>query len=504
MLFHSQEFLFYFLPLVLVIFYLFKATRLDAISLYFLITASLFFYAYWKVEYLLLLLSSILINYLLGGWLCKRPDKKAMISGVVFNLLLLGYFKYLTFSVNTFNYLTDSNFISPEVILPLAISFFTFQQIAYLVDAYQQKISNHNIRDYFLFVSFFPQLIAGPIVHHHEMLPQFKKESSRKEWGMNMAVGLTLLSMGLFKKAILADSVAPYSDEVFNMAESGETVTMLAAWSGLLAFSFQIYFDFSAYSDMALGIARMFGIKLPVNFYSPYKAKSISEFWSQWHMTLSRFLKEYLYIPLGGNRSGHLRTFLNLFITMFLGGLWHGASWTFVVWGVMHGVFLIIFHASKTLGLRVFDIFPKFFQNTLRCGLTMFAVMNTWVFFRADSFSSALALLQGMYGFNGLVLPEKYMLFNFFSLLPVTFHSVPGFFGLKQLMLLAALGGVIWFMPNTIQMIGKFDAALEGDLKPLKNQIWQPKLSYGIAMGFIFFIGVSLLWKVEEFVYFQF
>jgi alginate O-acetyltransferase complex protein AlgI len=333
MLFNSYTFIFIFLPITLLVFFSIGGKGHHRIAIAWLVAASLFFYGWWNPAYLSLILGSILFNYAVGVALsnlqaqssASHLTKKIILSfGILVNLFLLAYFKYANFFVDNLNSLSGSNFHLQTIILPLAISFFTFQQITYLVDAYKGETREYNFLHYCLFVTFFPQLIAGPIVHHREMLPQFVKNTIYKFNHQHLAIGLTIFFIGLFKKVVLADGVAVYATPVFEAAEQGVMLTFFEAWAGALAYTFQLYFDFSGYSDMAIGIARMFGIRLPLNFNSPYKSVNIIEFWRRWHITLSRFLRDYLYIPLGGNRKGKFRRYINLMITMLLGGLWHG------------------------------------------------------------------------------------------------------------------------------------------------------------------------------------
>ncbi len=327
MLFHSYTFLFLFLPLVFRTFlYLEEKKQQKELALAWLVIASWFFYAWWQPIYLLLLLLSTLFNFGVGWGLQSAPGKSLLVFGVSGNLALLGYFKYATFFLHTTNTLFDTAFSPLPIVLPLAISFFTFQQIAWLVDVYRGQVTEYSLLHHCLFVCFFPQLIAGPIVHHNEMMPQFSVRRERSQRQRDVEVGLTIFCLGFLKKVALADPAAVYADPIFAAAAQGEPISFFEAWGGTLAYSFQLYFDFSGYSDMAVGLARLFGIRLPVNFFSPYQAASIIEFWRRWHMTLSRFLRDYLYIPLGGNRSGLTRTGLNLLTTMGLGGLWHGAD----------------------------------------------------------------------------------------------------------------------------------------------------------------------------------
>ena len=332
MLFNSFEFIFAFLPVVVLLVWAFGRFASFQAVVAVLVAASLFFYGWWNPVYLLIIVLSMVINYQLGKRLSKRKEKPLLYVGVLLNLFSLGYFKYTDFVLDNVNLLLESPIPLPNVVLPLAISFFTFQQVAYLVDSFRGETVEKHPLDYALFVTFFPQLIAGPIVHHKEMLPQFAKGHASIT-AKNMGIGLSIFAMGLFKKAVIADGIAGYANIAFVTVDTGGTLDFFAAWAGALAYTFQLYFDFSGYSDMAIGLARMFGIVLPLNFYSPYKAVNISEFWRRWHMTLSRFLRDYLYIALGGNRNGNLNRYRNLFLTMVLGGIWHGAGWNFLIWG---------------------------------------------------------------------------------------------------------------------------------------------------------------------------
>ncbi|MDY6896734.1 MAG: MBOAT family protein, partial [Cyanobacteriota bacterium] len=392
MLFNSLEFIFLFLPITLLAFFQIGKTGNYRFAIAFLVAASVLFYGWWNPPYLILLIFSLIFNYFIGSALSNKFkiyfSKKLLLTlGIIVNLALIGYFKYANFFLSSVSGLVGKNFDIENIVLPLAISFFTFQQIAYLVDAYKGETKEYNFLDYCLFVTFFPQLIAGPIVHHKEVMPQFADKSTYRFNLENMAVGMTIFSMGLFKKVVFADNIAVYATPIFKAASEGVAPALFEAWIAALAYTLQLYFDFSGYSDMAIGIARMFGIKLPINFNSPYKAISISDFWRRWHITLSNFLRDYLYIPLGGSRKGEIRRNLNLLITMLLGGLWHGAGWTFVFWGGLHGTYLVINHQYRSLRKRLGHDLRN--TNWLDRGfgwlITFVAVVIGWVFFRAES-----------------------------------------------------------------------------------------------------------------------
>lgn len=334
----------------------------------------------------------MIFNYQLGKVVSK--SRSLLILGLVCNVGSLVYYKYLDFFIFNFNFLFDTQISYLKLQLPLAISFFTFQQISYLADKYSHKVHCNSFLEYSLFVTFFPQLIAGPIVHHSEMMPQFNK-SHIDVGNDDIARGIYLFTIGLFKKTFIADQLQTWVTVGFDQST---TLTLFEAWAASLSYSFQLYFDFSGYTDMALGIALLFGIHLPLNFNSPYKAKDIQDFWRRWHMTLSRFLRDYIYIPLGGNRCSELRVNLNLFLTFFIGGLWHGAGWTFLFWGVLHGVALIVCRQWKRFGMALPNLPSKV--------ITFLFVNFAWIFFRATNWEDAIKVIRGMVGLNGVTLPN--------------------------------------------------------------------------------------------------
>lgn len=384
-----------------VIYFYLNSKRLILGAKIWLVVGSLFFYSYWNVIYLPLILLSIFVNYGVGLSLVNhekiRISSKTILSfGIVFNLGLLGYFKYTDFFLDNFNGIFGTNIPLPHIILPLGISFFTFTQIAFLVDAYKQEAKEYSLINYMLFVTYFPHLLAGPILHHKEMMPQFASKYNWVKNYRNIALGLFIFSIGLFKKVVIADTFAVWANAGFDTAT---TLNLIEAWATSLSYTFQLYFDFSGYTDMAIGISLMFNIKLPINFNSPYKALSIQDFWRRWHMTLSRFLRDYLYIPIGGNRKGNVRTYVNLITTFLLGGLWHGAGWTFIIWGLLHGIALAIHRFWQSLGFRMNKILAWF--------ITFNFINITWIFFRAKDFESAMKVLGSMFSFDNIVLPEK-------------------------------------------------------------------------------------------------
>ncbi len=514
MLFNSYVFILLFLPLSLALFYGLRQKNHEW-ALSSLVLTSLFFYGWWNPPYVIIIVCSMVINYgvgrLLSGESAANVRKLILVLGVSGNLALLIYYKYVDFFIGTINGITGSELATLNIFLPLAISFFTFQQVAYLMDAYRGEAREYNFLHYCLFVTFFPQLIAGPIVHHKEMLPQFMGKSSLN-LVENLGVGFTIFFMGLFKKVYIADNISVYATPVFKAADSGVAVTFFEAWGGALSYTLQLYFDFSGYSDMALGLARMFGVVLPLNFFSPYKSRNIIEFWRRWHMTLSRFLRDYLYISLGGNRKGLVARYRNLFLTMLVGGLWHGAAWTFVFWGALHGVYLMICHTWVALtrplhNNAVFDRMTKPFSYAL----TFLAVVVGWVFFRAETFAGALTILEGMAGLNGIVVhPESEQLASLITQLGINVELssyATRFVEESTARWIAVSLFVVWFMPNTPQWMSRIKVCLDeqGMLENCKTRIlWQPNLRWAIAVTFLASVALLNLNEVSEFLYFQF
>ena len=450
-----------------------------------------------------------------------RRARLFLTLGIVVDLCVLGYFKYTMFVVNSWNDAFGTGWNVGFIVLPLAISFYTFQKIAYLVDAYRGKVVRHDFLNYCFFVMFFPQLIAGPIVHHSEIIPQIEKGTTQW-WNLDrLAVAVTYFSIGLFKKAVIADGIAAYSTPVFNAVAQGEQLSLIASWVGALAYTFQIYFDFSGYSDMAIGLALLFGLRLPTNFASPYKSLSIIEFWRRWHMTLSRFLRDYLYIPLGGNRHGSTRRYLLLIITMVLGGLWHGAQWTFVIWGLLHGLYIAINHFWRFLvaafGLR--NRIPTVYDRPLKVfswGLTFLCVVVGWVFFRSSSFDQAIEFLRAMAGLNGFLLPDAYraILGDFAqTLTAIGIRFVPGDLAYVDpfgLLVLVILLGLTTLMPNTQQLMSKGYEPLSPDPVVHFGQSiiariqWRMAPLGAIAAGTAMALSLFGVYGEHEFLYFQF
>ncbi|MCT7984127.1 MBOAT family protein [Laspinema sp. A4] len=529
MLFNSLEFIGVFLPLALWLFYQLGKRGYYLWAITALVVASLFFYAWWNPPYLLLLIFSIGINYTIGlalerdeigGFIVNK--KIILIIGLAANLAIISYYKYFDFFINNLKFILPiESHQSLDLILPLGISFFTFQQIAYLVDCYRGEVGKYSLLKYVLFVSFFPQLIAGPIVHHKDLIPQFYNRLIYKFNYKNFAIGCTIFIIGLFKKMVFADNVARYANPIFNAAAQGTRIQFFEAWGGAIAYSLQLYYDFSGYSDMAIGAALLFGITLPLNFYSPYQATSIIEFWRRWHITLSSFLRDYLYIPLGGNRHGEFRRQINLMITMLLGGLWHGAGWTFVLWGGLHGIYLVINNqwraiCKKWRGDRQSNPgWTRFISG----GITLIAVIVAWVFFRANNLDTALLLVQGMMGENGISIPlaianKLGFIKAGLASLGITFKS----FGGEQFIWTYIWGLILLIIallcPNTYQLM-KGDNPLQTqelifskipEISPLKFLAWQPNFIWAIIMGIATFILLKTFLGVpeSEFLYFNF
>jgi alginate O-acetyltransferase complex protein AlgI len=491
MLFNSYGFIFLYLPVVLLGF--FQLARINhAFAAGWLALASLFFYGYWNPAYVGLLLGSISCNYAFGLWIAKagvRQEaarrKRLLIVAVAANLLLLGYYKYANFFMGSVNSLAGSHLSLGEIILPLGISFFTFTQIAFLVDTYQGKVKEYNFIHYALFVTYFPHLIAGPVLHHKEMMPQFALPKNYWINWEHVADGLMLFVLGLCKKTLLADSLAPYANAIFDGVQRGAMPTIYEAWAGALAYTLQIYFDFSGYTDMALGIALMFNIRLPINFYSPYKATSIIEFWRCWHMTLSRFLRDYLYIPLGGNRKGKLRRYVNLMATMLLGGLWHGAGWTFVCWGALHGIYLMVNHVWREIfPAKAARWIPSWLPGLSGGALTFIAVVAAWVVFRSGDIAQAAMMLKAMFGLEAR--PISLAEVTHGQLLTITDLSGRDLFKL----LVFALAWV-WLLPNSTRM--KF---IQGN--------FVLALAQAIAVVYFLYLAIDQFGSYSPFLYFQF
>lgn len=534
MVFSSPEFVFGFLPIVLLL-YVVARQHLGRIgTIQFLIAASVFFYGWWNPAYVLLIGGSIVFNWVISRRLQRdNPYRRSfLVLGIAANVLLLGYFKYTNFLIENVNWIAGAEWQFARILLPLAISFFTFQQLAFLADSYSGDTSKYNFQEYALFVVFFPQLIAGPIVHHTEMLTQFSKAEAFSVRWLNLSVGLTVFSIGLFKKVVIADSLATVADPVFAAADSGQPVPFFDAWFGALAFFFQVYFDFSGYSDMALGLARMFDIRLPLNFNSPYKARNIIDFWQRWHITLTRFLTDYIYSPLSLNYmrkgimagDGPVLLFMRaaavpLFITFLVSGFWHGAGWTFVIWGMFHFVGMALARGWQEAKLPPLPY-------VVGWSLTMLLVLLSLVFFRAASIPAAFALLDSMSGAGEIYLPRSIQdimpflrHFADFSRFHVvftdgTFSGNDQFAPLRIALLIVASGGAICLLlPNCAQLFSRFSLVVDRrmpiwTLPRLRIAlVWRPSVAWSAAAGLAFSVAVSFMLNLEEakeFIYFQF
>ncbi len=496
MLFSSFTFLFQFLPAVILAFAVARRHSPRA-GIVVLVAASLLFYGAWHPIYLLLLLSSVIVNFSFGLAMEKPHRRRALgMVGVSINLLVLCFFKYTNFIFDAFHGLSGISFPLFDIVLPLGISFFTFQQIAYLVDVMRGAPVERDLVSYTLFVCFFPHLIAGPLVHHAEMIPQFKRGRTGRS-ALLAARGWAIFVAGLFKKVVIADNLAQFVNPVFAHVDAGGAVTPQWAWLAILAYTLQIYFDFSGYSDMAIGLGLLFGIRLPINFRSPYRATSIIEFWRRWHITLSRFLRDYLYIPLGGNRLGEHRRYVNLLLTMLLGGLWHGAGWNYLVWGGLHGVYLCVNHICRTGKPRV--------SNTLvgqAAGWTstFLAVVVAWVFFRAKTLAGAQQMLHGLVGLGAGSEP-------FVSPGIVRVMDLPILVGGEKLLLigcsavLLALGSAL-FLPNVSQLFGYREYRRRPEHRPIVN--WRPNFAWALLVAGALVVSLFGMWQRVEFLYFQF
>lgn len=506
MLFNSFEFLFLFLPITLLIFYFLLKNNYKKALTPWLAIMSLLFYSWWEIKFTLILLVSICFNYLIAYFMSKMSfNKKRKLTlgfGITVNLLLLAYYKYFNFFIENIDHFLGLSIPLYSIVLPIGISFFTFTQIAFLVDVYRGFVAEYRFVSYVLFVTFFPHLIAGPILHHKEMMPQFEdKQFFSVNW-QNICIGSVIFFLGLFKKTVIADNIAIYANPVFNAAAQGILPDFFSAWIGALSYSLQLYFDFSAYSDMAIGISLLFNIKLPVNFFSPYKATSIIDFWRRWHMTLSNYLKNYVYIPLGGSKEGQNKHLINLMLTMLIGGLWHGAGWTFIFWGFLHGAFLITNHLWRKLKITI----PSAFSWLI----TFISVVVAWVFFRATTLNEAIIIIKGMVGLNGVYLSEKLLakysfLANFSNYLnPHQLVPIP-----KAIITLLLLIIVIKALPNVLEFTAIYKPALRLSKQNIETKLskylfYKPSYIYSIVIAIIAVFSILSISKTSEFLYFQF
>ncbi len=541
MLFNSYEFVFFFLPLTALVFYT-LGRRSKPFAIGWLILASLAFYAWWRPLNVALIAPSILINYGMARLLLRwsgerrpRASRALLIAGITFNVLFLGYFKYANFLVGAIDDVAGTHYVIDNIVLPLGISFITFQKIAFLVDVASGRVKEFTLRDYCLFVLFFPQLIAGPIVHYREVMPQFQAATCRFD-ASAVSVGATLFIAGLFKKVVLADSISPMVSSIYHDAAAGHPITMIYAWMAAIGFTLQIYFDFSGYSDMAIGIARLFGIILPANFNSPLRARSMIDFWLRWHMTLTRFLTAYVYNPMSlwltrrrmarglkgmGGKNTTPGAFISLLmiptlLTMCISGLWHGAGYTFIFWGFLHGMFLSINHLWTVLTRR---FWPTLAQHPRLVAppaflLTFFAVVSAMVFFKSSTMAAAWNLLAGMIGRHGIALPAATLvhlgsLTGILKTLAVQVAPPDLQFGALARWI-AGLLAIAWFSPNTLQILASFTPASGVDLQtPYKNGPalhlhWSTSVLWTVAVAATAVFAVLHLGGISEFLYWQF
>ncbi|ALS77853.1 acetyltransferase [Planococcus kocurii] len=480
MIFNSFEFIFLFLPIVWILYYVLGRIHIPFAKTW-LLVASLFFYGYWNPAYLPLILISMLLNYAIGAFLGRDRGgvyrRGILTAGILFNVLLLGYYKYYDFFVENINVVFGEDLVLKNILLPLAISFYTFQQIAYLVDSYRLETKEYNFLNYGLFVSFFPQLIAGPIVHHRQVMSQFSSKDSYRIVYENISKGLLIFAIGLFKKVAIADQFAEWANQGYGNVGS---LTFVDSWFTTLSYTLQLYFDFSGYSDMAIGLALLFNIRLPLNFNSPYKALDIQDFWRRWHITLSHFLTTYIYIPLGGNRKGPTRTYLHILIIFFISGIWHGAGWTFLIWGALHGFASVICRWWKGTGHRM--------NNVSAWIVTFLFVHLAWVFFRALTLADALTVLKAMFGFNGFYLPSGLASLvpsideNWLLKLPFSASSI-------EVALTLAIGlALAFFAKNSVEIMEQK----------------QRNTRMAVFIAVLLFYSVMQLQQVSEFLYFNF
>ncbi|MGB8434934.1 MAG: MBOAT family protein [Burkholderiales bacterium] len=523
MLFNSVPFIFLFLPITFAGFYLVARTS-HALAAGWLTAASLFFYGWWNPVYVGLLLGSILFNYVLGMRIGKAraaghlaQAKLMLYVAVAGDLALLGYYKYANFFLENVGELVGTSFAHAEIILPLGISFFTFTQIAFLVDTWQGKVQEYRFVHYCLFVTYFPHLIAGPILHHAEMMPQFAQRETYRLQAENIAVGLTIFIIGLFKKVILADGIGPYVGPLFALPGTGVEPTLVEAWGAVLAYSLQLYFDFSGYSDMAIGLSRLFGVRLPLNFNSPYKAINMSDLWQRWHMTLSRFLRDYVFVPLGGHRKSAARRYYSLVVTMVLCGVWHGAGWTYVVFGLLHGFYLAVNqvwrtvrkHRDRRLGRKRGR--STWWGRATAILLTFACWLVGLALFRAANMTDAIMILKGMFGFNGFALPGA-LLARLGDVGPwlaahgVDFSEGRGLVRGGLIYWMVILLAIAWFAPNTQQIMARFRPALviPRDLQPARLLLWRPGAVAAAIAAAVAFAAIVNLHRNSEFLYFQF
>lgn len=485
--FHSYSYIFAFLPLVVIVYSFLNSRHSSFSARLWLFLASLFYYGSLSPWSLPVLGLSVIINYFVASWLLKRGveeryRKSVFIIGVAFNLILLGFFKYTNFLILNFNELLSTDFHLFGVILPLGVSFFTFMQLTFIVDCYRLNIKECNISSYSLFCTFFPYIVSGPITRYKEIVPQLDQNIKKGLDWKNTSQGLYIFALGLFKKIVIADSLALWVNNGFDKAAS---LNFFEAWATSLCYTMQLYFDFSGYTDMAIGTALMLNISLPLNFNSPYKALDIQDFWRRWHITLSRFLRDYIYIPLGGNKGGEFSTYRNLLLTFILGGIWHGAGWNFVLWGALHGLGLIVHRVWRKTGIQM--------HKALAWFITFNFINICWVFFRAQDIKSAVKVLRGMFCPDSIPLPNFLLqklefIRNISLFIPVKnpFRAIDGSYEMIILLLLSF----------AIVLLFKNSQEYSQVLTPSK------KTKYFILL--VLFYSVLEMGKLSRFLYVQF
>jgi len=491
MLFNSYEFIFAFLPISFFVYFYLNSKKLTTAAKAWLVFTSLFFYSWWNIMYLPLILISILFNYTITNTMIeydksrrKYFSKKSLLhAGLLFNIGLLVYFKYMDFFISNTNTISGSDIELLHLALPLAISFFTLQQIAFLIDSYEGLVKEKNFLDYTIFVTFFPQLIAGPIVHHKEMMPQFANVRNKVKNYKNIAIGLFIFSIGLFKKVVIADTFAVWATQGFDVAT---TLNLFEAWVTSLSYTFQLYFDFSGYTDMAIGAALLFNIKLPINFNSPYKATGMIDFWQRWHITLSNFITTYIYTPIvrSFDRLTFHKAMFATVITFLIAGLWHGASWMFIIFGGLHGLGLIINHYWKKRKIKLNVVLAWF--------ITFNFVNITFVFFRAKEWDDAVKVLGSMFSLDNIVLP------NFLASKLASLSKYGIEFGALATNLSAAGKDlIIWLLIGFI-LILVFKNSMD------KLKLFKPSAINSFVFIMAFTISLYKLSGYSEFLYFRF
>lgn len=483
MLFNSYEFILLFLPIALIGYFALGKTKKSELANVWLVLISLFFYSYWNIKYLPLLILSIAVNYIVSGKIIaarqtklNKRAKSYFLVGTLFNIGLLGFYKYTDFLLENLNYLgADFNLL--HIVLPLGISFFTITQMVYLVDTYEGIVKKRNLIDYALFVSFFPHLLAGPILYHKSMVKQFEDETLRRVNWENMARGSSLFIIGLAKKVLIADSLAPYVGTSFGAPAE---LTFFEAWAAAICYMLQLFFDFSGYSDMAVGVAQMLNIKIPYNFNRPFHAYGIVDFWNRWHMSLTWAITNYLYTPMvmACKKITFAKSMIITFVAMFIAGVWHGAGWTFVIFGSLHGIGLVVNHIWKKKHLPMWKPLGHF--------LTLMLALVAFVFFRADSVADALTIIYAMFGGAPIVFPEKIAVFMNHYLGIIVPQLPHNWAAPKKFMLLATL--MVIFLPSSQQIATTF----------------RPRTRYAVALAVLMVVSLFSLTKVSEFLYFQF